>query len=1227
MKKIILFTLVFLSLLQAEYDKNHHCCNTSAGYMASGITGNIPLNNYLSPIGTWEALHSYGVNNNPICEGNGINAIYNAGNPVPGYEGQNVYYTSKKTVFYACACIKSDTEFPAIDTNLSKVTFEWENPENRSRECQEINGTVQERLVDCSAAYRCIVNKCTQSNTDFPPEADNQREAFTWKAPQDRSAECSALPYSEQQQRKVDCQDEFRCLVQSCKVERNEPISSYVSPRDGVFHEDIEVVGAYFGLHYSTANLDDDTLAHGWSISSHATLTGNKLYFGSGSLYAITQSRQEENLTVVDFGTEEMLFNREGKLQSTKDLYTKETKLTFGYDSTGHLITITDRFGQTSTLTRDTNGTVTSVVAPTGQTTYLQVDAQSDLAEVQYEDTSSYAFEYEHHLLTVETEPNGNRFLHFFDENGKVVKVIDAEQGEWDFSSTTADSYGSHTVTRASGDVVTYKNHFLTGGILKTEKTLPTGDLVVYENAIDESSSSSTTCGMKTTNIYKKNADGTLYTDPYTHKRVLASSVTTTPSGLRKVTDHSKTYFHAKDGTLRRIDDINVLNDKRSIQRKNFITYRDIGISPEGKRDYLEYDTKMQTPLVVKPYGLAKTTYTYDTQGRLTQETTGRRVTAYTYDSRGKLQSSTNPLHQTTSYLYDAKDRLIQTTYPDGTQESYAYDNNGNLITRTVPTPADHIFGYNGVNKKTAYTSPEQKVTTYSYDKQRRVTKITKPSGKTIDTTYINGRITALTTPEGSTNYTYSCQSNVSAITKGSESIHYAYDGTLLTAIIQSGLLNQSIHYTYNNDFLPTSMTYAGSTENYSYNLDNQPVQRGNFTLTRTNHDRNVTVTDGLYSKLSRINSYGEIQKIVDNVLTVNLKRNDAGQIIRKAEILNGTSSVYFYSYDDKGRLTEAKKGKKIIESYSYDTNGNRASAKVHDINITASYTLDDQLIVYGDNTYRYDEDGYLTEKSTPHGSTTYTYGTLGELKAVETPDANITYVHNANNQRVAKLINGEVVEKYLWADLTTLLATYDKEDNLVHRFEYANFRMPVAMTDANGTKYYLHYDQIGTLKAVSDTNGSIIKEITYDTFGNILTDSNPSFKVPFGFAGGLYDSDTKLTRFGYRDYDAYTGKWTAKDSIGFDGGDSNLYGYVLGDPVDFVDPVGLKSAYDTFQEIITPFQEEIYDYYYLKGCEALLKDYDCGCWSDIECEIKKQELTHECIKQLAKKKLEDLVP
>ena len=218
--------------------------------------------------------------------------------------------------------------------------------------------------------------------------------------------------------------------------------------------------------------------------------------------------------------------------------------------------------------------------------------------------------------------------------------------------------------------------------------------------------------------------------------------------------------------------------------------------------------------------------------------------------------------------------------------------------------------------------------------------------------------------------------------------------------------------------------------------------------------------------------------------------------------------------------------------------NGNTAT--LNGTSITASYTLDDQLEVYGQNTYRYDDDGYLVEKVTPQDTTTYTYGTLGELKEVRTATKTITYKHNALNQRVAKLVDGKVVEKYLWKDLTTLLAVYDKDNTLVQRFEYTDRRMPLTMT-MNSQTYHLHYDQVGTLRVVTNAHGQNIKEITYDTYGNILSDTNESLSIPFGFAGGLYDPDTKLTRFGYRDYDAYTGKWTAKDPIGFDGGDSNL--------------------------------------------------------------------------------------
>ncbi len=243
-------------------------------------------------------------------------------------------------------------------------------------------------------------------------------------------------------------------------------------------------------------------------------------------------------------------------------------------------------------------------------------------------------------------------------------------------------------------------------------------------------------------------------------------------------------------------------------------------------------------------------------------------------------------------------------------------------------------------------------------------------------------------------------------------------------------------------------------------------------------------------------------------------------------------------------------------------TNGNRTATSntLRGIDsYRAYYDLNDSLEEIGPERYAYDEDGYIKSKSTSEGTTTYDYGSLGELKEVVLPNGDIiTYRHNANNQRVAKLKNGEVVEKYLWLNLTTLLAVYDKDDKLLQRFEYADGRMPLSFTDSSGDIFYLSYNQIGSPRAVTDEDGNILKTLTYDSFGTIIADSNPTFKIPFGFAGGLYDSDTKLTRFDYRDYDASTGKWTAKDPIGFDGGDTNLYGYVLGDPVNFTDSKGL---------------------------------------------------------------------
>jgi RHS repeat-associated protein len=59
---------------------------------------------------------------------------------------------------------------------------------------------------------------------------------------------------------------------------------------------------------------------------------------------------------------------------------------------------------------------------------------------------------------------------------------------------------------------------------------------------------------------------------------------------------------------------------------------------------------------------------------------------------------------------------------------------------------------------------------------------------------------------------------------------------------------------------------------------------------------------------------------------------------------------------------------------------------------------------------------------------------------------------------------------------------------------------------------------------------------------------------VIFGFAGGLLDRETGLTRFGARDYDPRIGRWTAKDPVDFASGETNRYSYAGSDPINQVD-------------------------------------------------------------------------
>jgi RHS repeat-associated protein len=104
---------------------------------------------------------------------------------------------------------------------------------------------------------------------------------------------------------------------------------------------------------------------------------------------------------------------------------------------------------------------------------------------------------------------------------------------------------------------------------------------------------------------------------------------------------------------------------------------------------------------------------------------------------------------------------------------------------------------------------------------------------------------------------------------------------------------------------------------------------------------------------------------------------------------------------------------------------------------------------------------------------------------------------------------------------------------------------------------YRIVKDHLGSPRmVVNSTTGAVVQRLDYDEWGVVTNDTAPGFQ-PFGYAGGLYDRDTTLVRFGARDYDPTTGRWTTKDTWRFSGGDANLFGYLANEPLNASDPSG----------------------------------------------------------------------
>jgi RHS repeat-associated protein len=396
-----------------------------------------------------------------------------------------------------------------------------------------------------------------------------------------------------------------------------------------------------------------------------------------------------------------------------------------------------------------------------------------------------------------------------------------------------------------------------------------------------------------------------------------------------------------------------------------------------------------------------------------------------------------------------------------------------------------------------------------------------------------------------------------------------------LTDVTWSGAVSGTLHRAYSDDLRVISESVnGGNAVAFGHDADGLLTSAGPLTLGQDTQNGRVTeLSVGAVGETRTFDSFGDLQSWEvtaegSALMAVSYTRDALGRIVEKTETVAGETHTEGYIYDLAGRLSDFYRDGLLAAHHEYDENGNRITRVTPAAVLSGAVDAQDRLLSYGALSFTYQPHGALQSRTdTTTGETTlYSYDPLGNLREVTLPDGTvIEYVVDGLGRRVGKKVSGALVRGWLYRDALQPAVELDASGNVVARFLYGErVNVPEVMIKG-GTTYRIVTDHLGSVRLVVDAaTGVIAQRIDYDELGRVLLDTSPGLQ-PFGFAGGLYDPDTRLTRFGARDYDPETGRWTVKDPLLFEGGDTNLYAYALGDPVNRVDPNGRDSVADYF--------------------------------------------------------------
>ncbi len=812
------------------------------------------------------------------------------------------------------------------------------------------------------------------------------------------------------------------------------------------------------------------------------------------------------------------------------------------FDSAGFEISTTDRNGNLIRIVRDLGNGIGQITSPSGTLNFfttrisngVQTAARIDSITDRAGRSVFYTYNSNNQLITV-TYPDGSTINYVYDPTtGAMTSGIDARNIT--FFQNYYDSNGRvYQQVQPEGRIYQF-NYTLNGtAVTKTKVTLPNGNILTFDFNGNQYPLNFTDPMGK---LYQVNRDPSSnlignITDPLSHQYSMGYDAL---GNLKTITNPQITDPTQQTATINYEPTFNLPISATDYLGKTSTITRDANGNPTRMQDPLGHGTTISYTSVTGQTctggqvcsiqndvdGLVS--FNYDTLGRLIQKTAPlSRVTQYFYDEDGvranRLTSVKDPLNRITRFTYDALDRVTEVTYPDNSFIKMVYDPNGNL--------------------KEFYDENQGK-TTYDYDNMNRLTKRTNPLGQFDQYTYdFNNNLKTHIDRKGRTfTYFYDVRDDLKEADLPDQSvISYSYDDAgKLKSIADS--VNGTITWDY--DALDRVFKETTSQGVVQYSYDN------------INRRTSLTAPNG-YSVSYFYDEADRLKKITRSGLDYLLDYDNADRL-NSVVMPNGVAGSI--KFDTAGRLQQIlyKKGTTTLKDlgYVFDTadqlkqiTGLAAAPPIDKTVTSTSLNANNQYLSVGSDTLQHDSNGNLSTNA----QTTYQWDVRDRLIGLTGSGVTASFSYDALGRRKSKTVNG-----------TTTTFLYDGSDILqdstasyLHGPGVDNI---FSRTVASSNEYFLT-DHLGSTIALTDGTGNISTQYAYSAYGKATkTGSSTNY---FTYTG-REDDGTGLYFYRARYYSPDLKRFVAEDPIGFAGGQSNLYGYVGGNPISNTDPSGLRT-------------------------------------------------------------------